>query len=614
MEETNRSIKYLTDDEWIRIRPNVYIGSVITEIENLLFIDSETNSIIQKPTRFNAGMHRLFVEALDNSIDEAKRCFLENSLKNMTINVKLDTKENKITIEDTGLGFKTPNALLESTNMTQLETAVLYFRSGTNFATDDSKKSNVIGVNGVGLSAIRALSKYFYISTRSNFTKESASILVERNTENQENVISLKKSNDIKKSGVKIEFIPDDSIFGKYKYNDEYIRSFLSMVQASLLTNTKSNQKIQINYYVNNELKELYNNIFEKENWYKFDIGKRNEDCQVYLTANNTDNNSIATTFTNTSQCIGRHLDYIRNEINRIFFNGNQKANAYYSIFGILNFRDFKIAFQDQIKSITDISLQTLYDILPIKFSKQDIKNFKNTEIYQYVSKRLIELDDKKNAKEIRSKKVKLVSDKYFPSVNHENLFICEGLSALGSITQKRNIETDSIFAVRGRVRNAQSVNDITSNAELCNLINILNISLEDEGENLKNIKYKKIVIASDEDFDGHAIAGGIINFFSKWFPELVKAGMIYRLKLPLVSYKINNSKKYLYNLKQAIPNGSKEIRYLKGLGSLTADDWEICFKKKMVLERFIETDKTDKILGFIFGKDSVKARKKWLK
>lgn len=609
MEETNRSIKYLTDDEWIRIRPNVYIGSVITEKENLLFVDDSSKMIVQKETRFNAGMHRLFVEALDNSIDEAKRCFLENSLKNVTITVSLDTNENKITIEDTGLGFKNPNTKLESTNMTELETAVLYFRSGTNFSTGD-KKSNVIGVNGVGLSAIRALSKYFYISTKSSFNKESASILVTRDS-NGENVDSKHKSTDIKKSGVKIEFIPDDTIFGKYKYNSEYIRSFLSMVLTSLNTNTKSKHKINIVYFVNGKEKTLYN-IFQ-DNWFKFDIGKKNEDCQVFLTAN-TDNNSIATTFTNTSQCVGRHLDYIRNEINREFFGGNQKANAYYSIFGILNFNDYKIAFQDQIKSITDISLQTLYDILPIKFTKQQISNFKHTDIYEYVSKRLVELDNKKKVKEIKSKKVSLVSDKYFPSVNHENLFICEGLSALGSITQKRNIETDSIFAVRGRVRNAQNTTDITTNAELCNLINILNISLEGGEDNLKNVKYKKIVIASDEDFDGHAIAGGIINFFSKWFPELVENGMIYRLKLPLISYKVGNSKKYLYDMKQSVPEEAKEIRYLKGLGSLTVDDWETCFNKKMVLERFVETDNTEKVLNLLFSKDKVKARKNWLK
>ena len=193
-------------------------------------------------------------------------------------------------------------------------------------------------------------------------------------------------------------------------------------------------------------------------------------------------------------------------------------------------------------------------------------------------------------------------------------MFICEGLSALGSITQKRNIETDSIFAVRGRVRNAQSTSDITTNAELCNLINILNISLEGGKDNLKNVKYKKIVIASDEDFDGHAIAGGIINFFSKWFPELVENGMIYRLKLPLISYKIGNSKKYMYDMKQSVPEDAKEVRYLKGLGSLTVDDWETCFNKKMVLERFVETDNTEKVLNLLFSKDKVKARKNWLK
>jgi len=182
--------------------------------------------------------------------------------------------------------------------------------------------------------------------------------------------------------------------------------------------------------------------------------------------------------------------------------------------------------------------------------------------------------------------------------------------SAMGGIAQKRNSATDSIYALKGKIKNVKTLADLSNNKEIMDLIQTLNLNIEDRG---RSCSYKKIVIAADMDADGNHIASLIINFFHKWFPEVIRSGKLFILRTPLVSVGVKNYT-YFYDMKDFERSTAKAInkRYLKGLGSLNLKDWEYVFKH-LSLFRIKDDKKAEGHLKMAFG-NNPKLRKAWLK
>jgi len=181
--------------------------------------------------------------------------------------------------------------------------------------------------------------------------------------------------------------------------------------------------------------------------------------------------------------------------------------------------------------------------------------------------------------------------------------------SACGSILQKRDPTTDSVYTLRGKVKNVRTIEDLSSNKEIIDLMNILDLNLDDKG---KKITFDKIIIATDADPDGYHIAGLIINFFNKWFPHVIKMGKLFILNMPLISVGINK-RKYYYSIEEFHKESSamKNVRYLKGLGSNDLQDWGFIFNNLNLVK--ITYDKyQDKMLTIAFGNNS-NLRKLWL-
>ena len=183
----------------------------------------------------------------------------------------------------------------------------------------------------------------------------------------------------------------------------------------------------------------------------------------------------------------------------------------------------------------------------------------------------------------------------------------------MGSILQKRNPKTDAVYALKGKIRNARRLSDLTSNLEIVDLMNILNL----DPENDKTCKFEKIIISTDADPDGLGhIASLLTNLFYKWFPTVVRQGRLFILQTPLLSGEENRKIKYFYSMKdfETLSNMGKKytsIRYLKGLGSLSRGDWEFVFAD-MHLLRIAEDSKAQKMLEMAFGSNA-SLRKKWL-
>ena len=185
--------------------------------------------------------------------------------------------------------------------------------------------------------------------------------------------------------------------------------------------------------------------------------------------------------------------------------------------------------------------------------------------------------------------------------------------SAMGSILQKRDPRVDAVYSLKGKIKNARSVADLGSNAEIIDLMNILNLEPRDGSK----CTFANVAIATDWDPDGIGhIASLVINLFYKWFPQVIEQGKLNILITPLVSAEVNNRRKYFYSLQEwsAFEKSGasfKGVRYLKGLGSLSVEDWQLIMGERKMFK--VRQDRSSaKYIDIAFGASSDK-RKRWL-
>jgi DNA gyrase/topoisomerase IV subunit B len=214
--------------------------------------------------------------------------------------------------------------------------------------------------------------------------------------------------------------------------------------------------------------------------------------------------------------------------------------------------------------------------------------------------------------KAAQRKSKRKIGDKYTPaSQKKENLYITEGNSAAGAVKQARESEIEGVYALRGKIKNIKHLGDLTENKEIMEIMSILNIN----PDNNKFPTYDKIIIATDEDPDGHHISSLLINLFHRWFPHIIEDGKLFKLVTPLVVCDEGKTRKYFQTLEEfeIYSKGKKlsGVNYLKGLGSLNEDDWEYVMKNK-ILFQIIDDRSSKKFLDIAFGESSLK-RKKWL-
>ena len=183
--------------------------------------------------------------------------------------------------------------------------------------------------------------------------------------------------------------------------------------------------------------------------------------------------------------------------------------------------------------------------------------------------------------------------------------------SASGSVKQARDSETEGVYALKGKIKNAKRLSDLTENKEIMEIMSILGI----DPENNKTPSYKKIIIATDSDEDGSHIASLIINLFHKWFPDVVKEGRLFKLITPLVTCDEGKNRKYFQTLLEfeeySKTKKLSNINYLKGLGSLSLDDWKWVMTNKTLFQ-ITEDRSSNKFLEIAFG-ESADKRKSWL-
>jgi DNA gyrase/topoisomerase IV subunit B len=589
--KANKTIEVLTDYEHILKRPTIYVGSVKRSEEILPLVDS---GLIKSVTKeHSVGMYKLFDEVFSNSVDEAKR--MSTAMKKIIVEV--DSKDNSVSITDTGEGFVNGSAINKKSGLSNIETAVSMLRAGSNF-DNDSISETLVGTNGMGVSLVNALSTVFSIETTNS--KETYYQIWKDFKASAARITPKTKSNP---TGTTVKFIPNKHVFDGTNWDYQTLKSYLCLKKRVLETENKT-ESLKIDFIWNGKTESITHSL--NPDWTsKTPIG------EILIWEKIDQSGSFS--YVNSALCTGIHQKIILDRIN--FQLDDSLGHHFYDTLIILNLPPGIVRFGDQNKTKfvskreeVEPTIAKHFDQILSRFFKSDV--FKN--IKKAVDARRKETELKKIRKDKKSIRVKH-SNKYFPSTSSraETLFIVEGLSAMGSILQKRDPKKEAVYALKGKIKNARSLSDLSDNREILELMQILN--LDPEGENIP-CPFERVVIATDQDPDGAHITSLLINLFYLWFPWMIKQGRVQFLETPLVSTG-EKSKKYYYSLeefkKQSGKSDKNNVRYLKGLGSLSLDDWDFVMSNKKIT--ILNEDKKTKYhLEMAFGKSSLE-RKKWL-
>jgi DNA gyrase/topoisomerase IV subunit B len=589
----NKEIVVLSEKEHIRARPTVYVGSVKPTDEKIPIV--RNGRIYIDPKSISVGLYKLFDEVISNSIDEAKR--MKGKMKLITI--KVDSKKNSISIKDTGNGFHKGAAKHKISKLSNIETAVSQLRAGSNFNNDDVEES-LVGTNGMGVSLVNVLSKMFKIVT------VNETHCYEQIWNDYERTDPKIKPSDGLQKGTEISFEPLSEIFGRTKWDKDILSTDIAF-KKRLIKKDPIIKNLDIEFYWDEQKVNLDINFFPNECfaietpigevivWEKFEGGG-------------------PVSFVNSAMCSGIHQRIINECINTKL--DDTLGHHFYDTFISLNLPPKLVKFGDQNKTRFVTPREDVEGTISRNVVNK-MQAFFKTQLFQNILKKVEERRNDGHIKKLRAEKKKVnvkQSHKYFPASKSsaENLFIVEGLSAMGSILQKRDPQNDGVYALKGKIKNCRTLSDLSENKEILEMMQILN--LDPTVKNALTISsYKRVVIATDPDPDGAHITSLLINLFYKWFPFVIVNGQLMILKTPLVTIGDGKRRKYFFDMDEfkASKSSNVGIRYLKGLGSLSLEDWEFVMSNKRLLA-ISAPSKSKEFLEMAFG-DSADLRKKWL-
>lgn len=590
---TEDNIRSLDWKEHIRMRPGMYIGK------------------LGDGSSPDDGIYILLKEVLDNCIDE----FVMGAGKTIEVSIR----DKTVSVRDYGRGIP----------LGKVVDVVSKMNTGGKYDSLAFKKS--VGLNGVGTKAVNALSNYFRVeSVRED--KQKAAEFSAGNLVVEEDIIETTK-----RKGTKVVFTPDEAIFKNYKFRNEYVIKMLKnyCYLNTGLTIIYNGEK----FYSENGLKDLLEeNITEEDSVYPI-IHLLGDDIEIALTHSKTQYSEEYHSFVNGQNTTqgGTHLVAFREAIVktiREFYNKNfEPSDIRKSIVSAISIKVMEPVFESQTKTklgSTDVGPgMTTVRTFVNDFIKNKLDNFlhKNQEVADALLRKILQAERerkelsgiRKLAKD-RAKKANLHNKKLRDCRVHlgdiknsryleSTLFITEGDSASGSITKSRDVNTQAVFSLRGKPLNSYGMTKkiVYENEEF----NLLQAALNIE-EDMEDLRYNNIVIATDADVDGMHIRLLLITFFLQFFPELIKEGHLYILQTPL--FRVRNKKEtiYCYNEEERLNAIEKlkpkpEITRFKGLGEISPDEFKHFIGADIRLDPVMLDKSTsiEKLLEFYMGKNT---------
>ena len=593
VEYNEDNIRHLDDMEHIRVRSGMYIGRLGDGSQN------------------DDGIYVLLKEVMDNSIDEFKM----GVGKRIEVNIEDNLR---VSVRDYGRGI--PQG--------KLVEAVSKLNTGGKYDSKAFKKS--VGLNGVGIKAVNALSSRFEV--RSYRDGKVRTVIFEKGV-----LQSDVTEDSTEENGTYIFFEPDNTLFLNYSFQNQFVETLLRNYTYlnTGLTFIYNGQRIISRH----GLEDLLKDNMTSEGLYDI-VHLKGEDIEIAFTHTNQYGEEYYS-FVNGQHTTqgGTHQTALKEHIARTikeFYNKNQDyADIRNGLVAAIAIDVEEPMFESQTK--TKLGSNNMWPDGPTvnkyvgDFIKTEVDNFlhKNPLVTEVKLQKI--QDSEKERKAIagvtklareRAKKANLHNRKLRDCRFHLSdgkgkeqetdscIFITEGDSASGSITKSRDVNTQAVFSLRGKPLNSYGLTKkvVYENEEF----NLLQAALNIE-DGIEGLRYNKVIVATDADVDGMHIRLLIITFFLQFFPDLIKKGHVYILQTPL--FRVRNKKKtnYCYTEDERIkaieelgPN--PEITRFKGLGEISPDEFKHFIGKDMRLEQVSlrKTDLVKELLEFYMGKNTM--------
>lgn len=601
---TSDDIKTLDWKEHIRKRPGMYIGK------------------LGDGSHSDDGIYVILKEVIDNSIDE----FAMGFGKQIVVNI---TDDGTVEVRDYGRGIPLESVVDVSSKM----------NTGAKYDSDAFKKS--VGLNGVGMKATNALSTYFEISSCRNGEKKKVCYSRGEITEDCP-ICPTDEEN-----GTYVKFVPDKDIFLNYKYNDEFVETMMknySFLNTGL-TIVYNGRRI----HSRNGLVDLLRENMTNDPLYPI-MHFTGTDIEVVITHANQYGEEYYS-FVNGQHTTqgGTHLSAFREAVSRTikeFYGKNfEYSDIRNGMVAAISIKVQEPVFESQTKTklgSRDMSPDGSLTVAKFigDFIKRELDNYLHIEsqtaeimlhkIQESEKERKAIAGVTKQTRE-RAKKASLNNKKLRDCRVHycdakgdrrddTSLFITEGLSATGTITKVRNVETQAVFSLRGKPLNTfgKSQKDIKANEEFYLLDAALDIA-----DGIENLRYNKVIIATDADVDGMHIRLLMITYFLQFYPDLVKKGHVYILQTPLFRVRNKNTSRgkkkvkdetyYCYTDDERVTainrlGKNAEITRFKGLGEISADEFKDFIGPDMRLDqvKLRKEDSVKEMLEFYMGKNTM--------
>ena len=603
-EYTDDNIRHLDDMEHIRVRSGMYIGRLG---------DGQQN---------DDGIYVLLKEVMDNSIDEFKM----GAGKKIEVTIEDDLR---VSIRDYGRGIP-QGKLIE---------AVSKLNTGGKYDSKAFKKS--VGLNGVGIKAVNALSSRFEVASFRDGKVRRAAF-------EKGQLISDVTEDTTEETGTYIFFEPDDTLFVGYKFQHQFVETLLRNYTYlnTGLTFIYNGQRILSRH----GLEDLLKDNMTSEGLYDI-VHLKGEDIEIAFTHTNQYGEEYYS-FVNGQHTTqgGTHQSALKEHIARTikeFYNKNQEfSDIRNGIVAAIALDVEEPMFESQTK--TKLGSNNMWPAIPQEdkpagpsinkfvgdFIKTEVDNFlhKNPQVADVMLQKIQESEKERKAiagvtklARERAKKANLHNRKLRDCRFHLNdtkgdkqeetcIFITEGDSASGSITKSRDVNTQAVFSLRGKPLNSYGLTKkvVYENEEF----NLLQAALNIE-DGMEGLRYNKVIVATDADVDGMHIRLLMITFFLQFFPDLIKKGHVYILQTPL--FRVRNRKKGVYEtiycytdeerieaIEKLSPN--PEITRFKGLGEISPDEFKNFIGKDMRLEkvRLRKDDLVKDLLEFYMGKNTM--------
>jgi len=577
--------------EHVRRRPGMYIGK------------------LGDGSHYDDGIYVLLKEVLDNCVDE----FRMGAGRQITV----DVKEGHVEVRDYGRGIP----------LGKMIDAVSIMNTGGKYDSKAFKKS--VGLNGVGTKAVNALSSQFIVqSYRDGQTRKAE--FAQGKLVNDFGMEPYSGTD----TGTYVFFVPDNTLFENYKYNEEYIETMLRNYAylntgLTLIFNGKR-------ILSRNGLLDLLNENITSEALYPI-IHLKEEDIEIAFT--HTDQygeeyysfvNGQHTTQGGTHQSAFREA--VARTIKEFYAKNMELTDIRNGIVAAVAISVEEPVFESQTKTKLG-SRDIAKDGVSINkfisdFLKKELDNYlhRHSDTANAMMQKIQESEKERKAiagvtklARERAKKVNLHNKKLRDCRVHYNdtkgdtenscIFITEGDSASGSITKSRDVNTQAVFSLRGKPLNSYGLTKkiVYENEEF----NLLQAALNIE-DGLEGLRYNKVIVATDADVDGMHIRLLLITFFLQFFPDLIKKGHVYILQTPL--FRVRNKKETIYCYSEeerlnaiAKLGANAEITRFKGLGEISPDEFKHFIGKDIRLDQVSlkKEDGVAELLQFYMGKNT---------